>query len=409
MSEGPGAILRGLLLVLNKMFSREYFGIVGDQAWRERERARKRREYTLQAVLVFLLILVLSAATMNVADNLAARHIHSGFAFLSGPAGFDIGEALIPFTSTDHMGRAFVVGILNTIKVSVWAILASTVLGVVVGLMRLSRHPMLKFLGAAHVEVYRNIPLLVLLLAVYLVVTELLPAGRSALHIGNWIYLSKAGLQYASPVWGWAATTGSVVAAAVAAFVTGKIARRYMTGLLANCTALVVFCVSFVALWIICGAVGGWEHPVQTRFALRGGSQLSPEFLALFLGLTLFTSAAIAEIVRAGVLAVRPEQWNAGLALGLTMSETVSYVIFPQSMRLAIPPLASQYMNLTKNSSLAVMVGYPDLVNIGNTAINVSAQALEVICIIMSVYLVLNLIISVIMNRINARIMRAPQ
>lgn len=123
----------------------------------------------------------------------------------------------------------------------------------------------------------------------------------------------------------------------------------------------------------------------------------------------MFTSAAIAEIVRAGVLAVRSEQWNAGFALGMTLTETVSYVIFPQSMRLVIPPLASQFMNLTKNSSLAVMVGYPDLVNIGNTAINVSAQALEVICIIMCVYLLLNLIISVLMNRLNARIMRAPQ
>ena len=136
---------------------------------------------------------------------------------------------------------------------------------------------------------------------------------------------------------------------------------------------------------------------------------ISPEFLALSLGLTLFTSASIAEIVRAGVLAVKAGQWDAGLALGMTMTETVSYVIFPQSMRLVIPPLASQYMNLTKNSSLAVMVGYPDLVNIGNTVINVSAQALEVICIIMAVYLTLNLVISVVMNALNARIMRAPQ
>ena len=164
-----------------------------------------------------------------------------------------------------------------------------------------------------------------------------------------------------------------------------------------------------IVSWIICGIVFGWDHPVQTRFALKGGSQISPEFLALSLGLTLFTSAAIAEIVRAGVLAVQPEQWNAGLALGMTMTETVSYVIFPQSMRLVIPPLSSQYMNLTKNSSLAVMVGYPDLVNIGNTVINVSAQALEVICIIMAVYLTLNLVISVLMNAFNARIMRAPQ
>ena len=182
-----------------------------------------------------------------------------------------------------------------------------------------------------------------------------------------------------------------------------------MTGLMANTTGIAVFAGVFIVAWVLCGVFSGWDHPVQTRFALRGGSQISPEFLALSLGLTLFTSASIAEIVRAGVLAVKAGQWDAGLALGMTMTETVSYVIFPQSMRLVIPPLASQYMNLTKNSSLAVMVGYPDLVNIGNTVINVSAQALEVNCIIMAVYLTLNLVISVVMNALNARIMRAPQ
>ena len=187
------------------MLSRESFGIYGDAAWKEREKARKRREYTIQAVLILILVGFLAAVSMNVADNLAERHINSGFAFLGNPAGFDIGEALIPFTNTDHMSRAFLVGMLNTIKVSAVSIIAATVLGVVVGLMRLSRHPMLRFLGTAHVEFYRNIPLLVLLLAVYLAVTELLPAGRTALHVGDWVFLSKSGLQYASPLMGgWA-------------------------------------------------------------------------------------------------------------------------------------------------------------------------------------------------------------
>lgn len=191
------------------MLSRESFGIYGDAAWKEREKARKRREYTIQAVLILILVGFLAAVSMNVADNLAERHINSGFAFLGNPAGFDIGEALIPFTNTDHMSRAFLVGMLNTIKVSAVSIIAATVLGVVVGLMRLSRHPMLRFLGTAHVEFYRNIPLLVLLLAVYLAVTELLPAGRTALHVGDWVFLSKSGLQYASPLMGgWAMWIG---------------------------------------------------------------------------------------------------------------------------------------------------------------------------------------------------------
>ena len=391
------------------MLSRESFGIYGDAAWKEREKARKRREYTIQAVLILILVGFLAAVSMNVADNLAERHINSGFAFLGNPAGFDIGEALIPVTNTDHMSRAFLVGMLNTIKVSAVSIIAATVLGVVVGLMRLSRHPMLRFLGTAHVEFYRNIPLLVLLLAVYLAVTELLPAGRTALHVGDWVFLSKSGLQYASPLMGGWAMWIAAGAGAACGFASAFFARRRMTGLMANTTGIAVFAGVFIVAWVLCGVVSGWDHPVQTRFALRGGSQISPEFLALSLGLTLFTSASIAEIVRAGVLAVKAGQWDAGLALGMTMTETVSYVIFPQSMRLVIPPLASQYMNLTKNSSLAVMVGYPDLVNIGNTVINVSAQALEVICIIMAVYLTLNLVISVVMNALNARIMRAPQ
>ncbi len=391
------------------MLSRESFGIFGDDAWKERERVRRRREYTVQALLILLLVAFLAGVAMNVSDNLAARHIHSGFAFLNNPAGFDIGEALVPFTSADHMGRAFLVGILNTIKVSFVSIIAATVFGVVVGLMRLSRHPLVRFLGTAHVEAYRNIPLLVLLLAFYLVVTELLPAGRSALHIGSWLFLSKSGLQFACPIIGWWALVISSIVGLILGIGTAWVSQRWMTGLMANLTGITMFAVSFGLSWMLCGVLTGWEYPVQTRFSLQGGAQISPEFLALSLGLTMFTSAAIAEIVRAGVLAVRSEQWKAGLALGMTLTETVSYVIFPQSMRLVIPPLASQFMNLTKNSSLAVMVGYPDLVNIGNTAINVSAQALEVICIIMCVYLLLNLIISVLMNRLNARIMRAPQ
>ncbi len=391
------------------MLSKESFGIVGDDAWRERERARRRRELLIQASLLLILAALLSSATLNVAENLEARNIHSGFGFLFGPAGFDIGEALIPFTSADHMARAFLVGILNTVKVSLISILAATVLGVVVGMMRLSRHPLLRFLGAAHVEAYRNVPLLVLLLMIYLIVTELLPAGRQALHIGDWVYLSKAGLQYASPTLGYWTYLLSATAAAVAAVVVRVVSVRTQTELIATLRAVAAFATVFVLSWVCCGAVSGWEHPIQTRFALRGGAQLSPEFLAIVLGLTLFTSASIAEIFRAGVIAVKPEQWNAGLALGLTMRETFSYVVFPQSMRLAVPPLASQYMNLTKNSSLAVMVGYPDLVSIANTAINVSAQALEVICIIMTVYLCLNLITALLMNVLNARIMRAPQ
>ncbi len=385
------------------------WSVPGDEAWRRREKTRKRKEYTLQAVLVLLLVSVLASLSLNVAENLEAKNIRSGFDFLFGPAGFDIGEKLIAFQSSDALWKAFLNGLFNTLRVSCWAILSATVLGVVVGAMRISRHPMLRFLGAAHVEAYRNVPLLVLLLAIYLVVTELLPGVRQAWHVGNWIYLSKTGLLYAAPLMGFKAVLCGLGVGLLGAWTGYKTALRRTTGLFAGLIGLAAFAVTYALVWVLCGVVGGWDVPVATRFSMRGGSQLTPEFLTIWLGLTMFTSAAIAEIVRAGVQAVRPGQWHAAYALGLTRGQTVSYVVFPQAMRLAIPPLASQYMNLTKNSSLAVMVGYPDIVNIGNTAINVSAQALEVIAIIMAVYLTINLVIAMIMNAVNAVIMRAPQ
>ncbi len=385
------------------------WSVPGDEAWRRREKTRKRKEYTLQAVLVLLLVSVLASLSLNVAENLEAKNIRSGFDFLFGPAGFDIGEKLIAFQSSDALWKAFLNGLFNTLRVSCWAILSATVLGVVVGAMRISRHPMLRFLGAAHVEAYRNVPLLVLLLAIYLVVTELLPGVRQAWHVGNWIYLSKTGLLYAAPLMGFKAVLCGLGVGLLGAWAGYKTALRRTTGLFAGLIGLAAFAVTYALVWVLCGVVGGWDVPVATRFSMRGGSQLTPEFLTIWLGLTMFTSAAIAEIVRAGVQAVRPGQWHAAYALGLTRGQTVSYVVFPQAMRLAIPPLASQYMNLTKNSSLAVMVGYPDIVNIGNTAINVSAQALEVIAIIMAVYLTINLVIAMIMNAVNAVIMRAPQ
>lgn len=381
----------------------------GDEAWRRREQARRRREYTLQAVLILVLVGVLATLSINVAENLEAKNIRNGFEFLFGRAGFDIGEKPIPFVSGDPLWRAFLIGLLNTLHVAAVSIVSATVLGIMVGLMRISRHPGLRLLGVAHVEAYRNVPLLVLLLAIYLVVTELLPSVREALHIGDWVYLSKSGLLFAVPVdrfWAWCAFFGTGI---LASYCTWRWMLRSQPSLVAGAVAAVAFVVAGLIGWITIGFVFGWDHPVATRFSMRGGAAVTPEFLSLWLGLTLFTSAAIAEIVRAGVAAVRPGQWDAGLALGLTRLETVSYIVFPQSMRLAIPPMASQYMNLTKNSSLAVMVGYPDLVNVANTTINVSAQALEVICIIMGVYLMVNLIIAVVMNGVNNLIMRAPQ
>ena len=381
----------------------------GDEAYRQRERTRRRRQWGVQLVVLAALIAFVWLLAHNVSSNLAERSIRSGFDFLQGAANFEIGETMLAFDSGKPVWLAFLNGVLNTIRVAVLTVLTSMVLGAVVGVMRLSKHPILRVLGTAHVEVYRNIPLIIQLFAVYMLITELLPASTEPMHAGSWALLSKAGLQFAVPQQTGLAGMGAFIAGVLTALLVREKERRRVTDLVASLIGLGAGLAAALVVWLVFGFYGGWSKPVVSGFMIEGGAALSPEFLALWLGLTFFTSAAIAEIVRAGVLAVRQGQWDAGLALGLTRTQVISYIVFPQSMRLAIPPLTSQFMNLTKNSSLAVVIGYPDIVAIGNSSINITGQALEVIVIIMAVYLFLNLVISVLMNALNARVMRAPR
>jgi len=250
---------------------------------------------------------------------------------------------------------------------------------------------------------------LIQLLCIYLVVTELLPDATSPLTLAGLGLLSKQGLQIPVPEQGGQAFAYALAASLLAGAGGFVVARRRATSLGAGGAALLAAAVSGAAAWLAVGAVGGWSRPQIEGFLISGGASLTPEFLALWLGLSFFTSGAIAEIVRAGAEAVPRGQWHASLALGMTRGQTISSVIFPQGLRLAIPPLASQYMNLTKNSSLAVIIGYPDLVSVANTSINQNGQALEVIVVIMGVYLTLNLAISALMNALNARVTRAPR
>lgn len=379
----------------------------GDEAWQRREKARRLRQWTWQILLFIAVALVFLYLAGNVQSNLEQRHIRSGFGFLESAANFNISESLVPFSSGDTFLRAFAAAVSNTLSVSLCAIVSATVLGILVGLMRLAAHPVIKALGTAHVEFYRNIPLIIQLFAIYSVITMLLPDSTDALHWGSWALLSKAGLQYAHPIWGWKAVGFAALVFVVACVWTQKLIAAKSTNLMAWVTGLLVGAGAGFVAWVVIGAAFGWSKPEVSGFAIEGGASLSPEFLALWLGLTLFTSAAIAEIVRAGFQAVDIGQWHAGLALGMSKLEVISYVIFPQAMRLAIPPLASQYMNLIKNSSLAVVIGYPDVVAVGNASINITGQALEVIVLIMVVYLAINLVASVLMNALNARVMRA--
>jgi general L-amino acid transport system permease protein len=381
---------------------------LGDAAWRARRRAERTRAWLVQGALALLLVAVVVGLAHNVAANLEARQIKSGFAFLRDPAGFNIGELLFEYTSSDSYLRAFAVGMANTLRVALCGIVLASVLGVAVGFMRLSRHPLVLRLGAAYVEVFRNIPLIIQLLAIYLLVTQLLPESSAALSAGGLALLSKEGLQVAVPQQGGLALLWALIAGAVAAVLGLHAARRWLdvgAGLVALASGFVAAAIA----WVVAGFVLGWSQPVLDGFLISGGASLTPEFLSLWLGLSLFTSASIAELVRAGAEAVPAGQWHAALALGMTRGRAIAGVVFPQALRLAIPPLASQYMNLIKNSSLAVVIGYPDLVSIGNTSINQNGQALEVIVIVMAVYLSLNLAVAVVMGAVNRRVTRAPR
>jgi general L-amino acid transport system permease protein len=381
---------------------------IGDSAWRARRRARLQREWLLQGGLALFVVALAAGLAQNVAANLEARQIKSGFGFLSDPAGFNIGELLFEFSARDSYLRAFAVGMANTLRVSAAGIVLASALGVIVGLMRLSRHALVAGFGAAYVEVFRNTPLLIQLLAIYLLVTELLPDSSAALALEGIALLSKQGLQIAVPAPGLLALVTALAIGAVAGVAVLLAARRWLP-VGAGLVGIVAALLAGLGAWLAVGAVAGWSRPVVDGFLISGGASLTPEFLALWLGLALFTSAFIAELVRAGALAVPVGQSNAAFALGLTRRQAMASVIFPQALRLAIPPLASQYMNLIKNSSLAVVIGYPDLVSIANTSINQNGQALEVIVIIMAVYLSLNLLVAVVMGAVNARVTRAPR
>jgi general L-amino acid transport system permease protein len=380
----------------------------GDAAWRRRERARRLRALAVQGGFALALVVLVALLAQNVGANLAARQIKSGFGFLGDPAGFNIGEALFDFDARDTYLRAFAVGLANTVRAALAGIVLASLLGVAVGAMRLASHPLLRAVGGGFVEVFRNTPLLIQLLAIYLAVTELLPEASDALTVPGVALLSKEGLQVAVPVRAHAAIAWGLGAGLAGGLVAWLVVRRLLTAGAGLAGVLAAF-VSGAVPWGLVGMEGGWSKPAVNGFLLEGGAALTPEFLALWLGLSLFTGAAIAELVRAGALAVPEGQWNAALALGLTRGQAMATVIFPQALRLAIPPLASQYMNLIKNSSLAILIGYPDLVSVANTSINQNGQALEAILIIMLVYLSLNIVVAGLMAIVNARVTRAPR
>lgn len=373
-------------------------------------RTRSGRARLYQLALAAALVALAAGASITTRHNLEARQIRSGFGFLAEPAGFDIGEAPISYTASDTYLWAFLAGLGNTLRVAAVGVVLSTLLGTLVGLGRLSRNVLARSLSTAYVEVFRNVPLLVQLLAWYVSITELLPDAANPIQALPHVYLSKSGLAYPAPVWarGWAFALAGVplgLAATWALFRWAR-ARRERTGHTPRVRwASIPIAVALPVLgWAIGGAPRALDVPEVTAFNVAGGSGVTPEFLSLLLGLVGFTAAYIAEIVRSGVLAVPHGQTEAAAALGLTRRQALRLVLLPQALRVIVPPLTSQYLNLTKNSSLAVAIGYPDLVSIANTAINQNGQALECIVIIMAVYLFVNLVTALGMGIYNRRV-----
>jgi len=345
----------------------------------------------------------------NTLENMRVRGIQSGFDFLKSPAGFDIGETVIPFDALDPYWMAFLIGVLNTLRVAIIGVILATVLGTLLGVGRYSRNAIVRGLCYGYVEFFRNVPILLQLLMWYLLLTELLPPLSEGWSIGDVIFLSNNGFKFPVPVWGLGqalAAIGAVIGLGVAWTYRRWAIRQFeLTGharSLVLVPAAIVVAMS-LAGWVAGGAPTALSIPRIDGFLVEGGATATPEFMAVLLGLVLYTSAFIGEVVRAGIGSVSHGQVEAAGSLGLSRGQSMQLVILPQALRVIIPPMTSQYLNLTKNSSLAVAIGYPDVVSIANTSLNQTGRAVECIAIIMAVYLTTSLSTAAFMNWYNRR------
>jgi general L-amino acid transport system permease protein len=376
--------------------------------------ARYRRRIGSIAVQVGLIGLIgglVYAAAYNAAQNLARAHIASGFGFWNNTAGFDISQTLIDYSAQGSTyGRAFWVGLLNTLLVAGLGIVFATILGFIIGISRLSKNWLLAKVAGGYVETIRNIPLLLQLLFWYNAVLKGLPDLRESLTFGGAVYLNNRGLFLPKPLlqdgFGWVEIAFVVGVLAAIAFHIWARKRQERTGQLAPVvwvTLALVVGLPFVAL-LLAGVPIRFGSPQGGRFNITGGIEILPEFAALLFGLSIYTAAFIAEVVRAGIMAVSHGQVEAAYSLGLRPRPTLRLIVVPQAMRVIIPPLTSQYLNLTKNSTLAVAIGYPDLVQVfTGTVLNQTGQAVEVVAITMLVYLTISLGTSFLMNIYNSR------
>jgi general L-amino acid transport system permease protein len=359
----------------------------------------------IQIAFVIVLVGIGYEIVANARANLQAQRIASGFGFLSNTAGFGVSQALIPYSESDTYARVFLVGLVNTLVVSILGIVFASIIGLAVALGRLSPNWLLSKVSTAYVELIRNLPLLFQILFWYLAVLATLPGPRQSISLLGSVFISNRGLVMPRPI---AQGSFGVVLIAIAIGIVASLAMRAYArhALFKRGERLTIwpFVVGMViGLPILTAMVFGapltFEMPELKGFNFAGGSRIVPEFVALLLALSTYTAAFISEIVRAGIQAIPKGQMEAGASLGLSRGETLRLVIIPQALRVILPPLTNQYLNLTKNSSLAVAIGYPDLVSVfAGTALSQTGQAVEIIAITMGVYLLISLVTSAIMS-----------
>ncbi|MDO6685914.1 MULTISPECIES: amino acid ABC transporter permease [unclassified Agarivorans] len=346
----------------------------------------------------------------NALYNLEQRGITTGFGFMNQTAGFGIIQSLVEYDESHTFGRTFLVGLLNTILISVLGIIFATILGFIMGIARLSQNWLVSKVATVYIETLRNIPLLLQIFFWYFAVLRALPSPKQSLSIGEAVFLNVRGLYMPGPIMesGANIVVISFILAIIGSFVLAKWAkkRQMLTGQpfpIFSVSAAMIILVPTVVFFLM-GSPIGLEYPALKGFNFRGGMVIIPELAALLVALTFYTAAFIAEIVRSGILAVSKGQSEAAESLGLTRTQALKLVIIPQAMRVIIPPLTSQYLNLTKNSSLATAIGYPDLVSVFmGTTLNQTGQAIEVIALTMAVYLTISIATSILMNIYNKK------
>ena len=369
------------------------------------------RSIVFQAVAILGLIYFFYSIVNNALTNLDARGIATGFDFLSQEAGFGISLSLIEYDETFSYGRTFLVGLLNTALVSVLGIILASVLGFIMGIARLSSNWLISRLATVYIETFRNIPLLLQIFFWYFAVLQVLPSPRQSLSLGESVFLNVRGIYFPAPIF----ESGSEMF--IGTFIFGVIfsviialwskERQAETGEQTPMLKIAaLLCIVIPGLvFLFSGMPVSADVPVLKGFNFRGGVSIIPELAALLLALSIYTAAFIAEIVRSGINSVSHGQNEAAMSLGLPRGKTLSLIIIPQALRVIIPPLTSQYLNLMKNSSLAMAIGYPDLVSVfAGTTLNQTGQAIEIIAMTMAVYLTLSLITSTLMNIYNQKV-----